>query len=93
MDVIAGIGALPPGAGECDGVVGLVRRGIFAEADISVYPEDDVFEGKFRDGRVGGYDFLCEALDIAIPVLERAAVFLVAGCVGKGRCERTEIQW
>lgn len=80
VDVVACVGSLPACAGEGDAEVRLVGGWIVAEADVSVYAEDDVLEGQFWDSGVYGDDPLHQAFDVAVPVLQGAAVFGVIGC-------------
>jgi len=57
VDVVAGVGALPPRAREGDAKMRLVGGRVLAEADVAVDAEDDVLEWKLWDRGVRG-DYL-----------------------------------
>jgi len=71
----------------------LVRRRIFAEADVAVDAKVDVLEGKLGDGGVEGDDGVGEGRDVGFPVLEGAAVLGVVGWVHRLVQSGTVMGW
>lgn len=65
-----------PGQAQHD--IYLVRCGIFAKPDVSIYAEDDVLERQFRYGLIGLGDLLSECLDKGVPVLQRTTELGIA---------------
>lgn len=55
----------------------LVRRRVFAEANIAVNAEDNVLGWELGHGEVGGRDFWGERLDEGVPIFEGPAVLFI----------------
>lgn len=60
-----------------DGTANLIRRGILAEPDVSVYPKIDVLDREFRNSLVHLYDSCGGHLHECVPVLQRSSIFSI----------------